>query len=95
MTEPITTTQDQSWLERFIDRNSWPLILLIGTVVVFYTTTNIKVQALESQVADLKNLVQRVIILEEQNKHEDQTLGEMRQDVKDIKKQMELHLMQK
>lgn len=89
----------RDWLNEFVSRNAWPLILLAGGAVVFYATITIRVEAAEAsnrrineKVEKLEMLVERVIVLEEQNKHEEQVLNEIKQDTKDIKKAMEDHI---
>jgi len=88
-----------SLLDRFVSKNLWSLIVLTGSLIIFYTTINLKVSALEQKTTDnytkinqLEDLVQRVIVLEEQKKYEDQTIKEIKQDTKEIKELVNQHI---
>jgi hypothetical protein len=80
------------WLNDFVGKNIWGIILILAGAIVFYTSINLKVKALEEQVTNATSLIERVIVLEERQKNEQKTLDEIKSDVKEIKNGLNIHL---
>lgn len=85
------TSQKKDWLNDFVERNLWAIIMLVIGGAIFYATISSSVTAnakeiddLNKKVDSLQSLVERIIILEEHDKTFAEDLSEMKTDLKSI-----------
>jgi len=79
-------------IQDFVAKNIWGIIVFVITASAFWATTNLRLSGIEAraieaqqEAASLRNLVERIIVLEERNRNFDAVLQEIKADVKDIK----------
>lgn len=84
-----STSSPSNWLDVFVAKNSWPMIVaLIGLIVwsvTLYAQVQItvqKVQAAEEKITEVQRLVERVIVLEEKDKGIASDISEIKDDIK-------------
>lgn len=74
---------NQDWLKSV--RDNWSIIIAIVVVIMAWTSLNNRVAANEKEVISIRSLVERVIILEEDESHIQEHLAEIKQELKEIK----------
>lgn len=74
---------NQDWLKSV--RDNWSIIIAIVVVIMAWTSLNNRVAANEKEVISIRSLVERVIILEEDESHIQEQLAEIKQELKEIK----------
>ena len=79
------TTKNKDWLNSFIERNAWAILVSLVGMTMLYTTLSGKVQALESHVSSLQSLVEKVIVLEQRENNIEADIFEIKEDIKEIK----------
>jgi hypothetical protein len=73
-------------LANFFIEHAWTLVVSIVIFAFGYGTLSARVQAAEVKADTLQSLVERIIVLEEDNKHSLSDIQEIKSDVKEIKK---------
>lgn len=84
-------------MQDFIKKNGWNLLTLGVGLIIAWTMLNARVDALAAQVQDNKSqivqyseLVERVVKLEENRSVVASDIGEIKEDIKDLKKHFNL-----
>ncbi|WP_438980245.1 hypothetical protein [Polynucleobacter sp.] len=79
-------------LQDFVIKNLWGIIAFSVGMVVFYTTTNIRLSGIEAKAVEakaeassLRSLVERIIVLEEKDKQVVEDLQEIKEELRIIK----------
>ena len=72
-------------------RENWAIIVTIAMIIIGYGNLNSKVIANTEEVADVRSLVERVIILEERERNIESDINEVKLDIKEIKSGLNLH----
>lgn len=77
--------QTDSWLDRWIGKNSWAILVMMITIAVWGATLASRVEAAEQKISKLEDLITRVVVLEEKDKGIAEALTEIKADIKEIK----------
>lgn len=77
--------QNDSWLDRWVGKNSWAILVMLFTIVVWGATLASRVEAAEAKISKLEDLITRVVVLEEKDKGIAESLTEIKSDIKEIK----------
>lgn len=92
-------TKTKDWLNEFIEKNVWSILILLATIIIFYTKvdTNIKAQdtrldKLETSFSDVIQIQKDIIIIQQKQNNSVEDIGEIKGDLKDIKKALKLDL---
>lgn len=68
-------------------RQNWAIIMTIAAVLVAWATLSARVDTNAKEVANVRTLIERVIILEEHDKNIVEDISEIKADLKIIKQQ--------
>lgn len=87
----------RDWLNNFVEKNAWSILAFILIFVVSYTTIQTKIEAHDTRLTKLEEafLIQAqnqrdIIVLQQQQKTNDENIKEIKTDIKEIKKAMGL-----
>jgi hypothetical protein len=86
------------WLNAFVEKNAWGIIAFIVLFVISYTTLSEKIKAQTERIDRMESTQQimaenqrDIIILQEREKATTEMIQIIKEDIKDIKKALNIH----
>lgn len=76
-------------LHQWFKKNLWGFIVVLVGFLITFTTIKVQVNANTRDIKDLKELVERVIVLEEREDFIFRDLQEIKADIKEIKQKLQ------
>lgn len=74
----------ENWLDKFVGKNAWAILMMIISIVFWGTSVMGKVQAVDTRMSKMENIIERVVALEEHDKDYAADIKEIKQDIKTI-----------
>ena len=92
----MAVMNDKHWLQSFVEKNLWQILLLVGGVVILYSSIVNKVSANDDRISKLESAIigisdnqTQILLIQQQQANTNSAIIEIKVDIKEIKLKLE------